>query len=600
MNEITTYKLSDLLNQNQPMVSIKPFDVYKQIKLRGNHKGAELRETKKGSEIISKQFLATEGQFIISKIDARNGSMDIVPNNLDKAIVTGDFLLFDFNLEIVDPTYFSYITKTNEFDRECKDCSEGSTNRVRLKVDKFLNLPIILPSLPEQQRIVSKIESVKQRIEQIKKLREEQTKDINNLLYSKYTELIEKAAWLPMKEVAPIIRREVKLNEEALYPELGIRCFGKGTFHKPALTGLEVATKKIFQIKNGDLVFSNVFAWEGGIAVAKEDDNDRYGSHRFISCVASKEKALGEFLCFHFLSPKGLEDINACSPGGAGRNKTLGLDKLMKIKIPVPDIALQHSFVALLHKVNAMKEYYAQTEKELNELMPSLLDKAFKGELITSKATAKVISLPVAGEMEEKAFLKRKMLATHIINQSLNDTKFGDVKFEKLLHLSDYFAIKRNFGQKYYQQPAGPYDNAFTHAYFIQIEKAKWFKRKRNGNQFVFSTGESHNKSLNTYNLFTDDELERVNKLITYFSKCDYEQPEIISTLYAVWNNRIIKNEPITDELLKTDFLHWDAQKIKYKDRLDAALQWMRKENIIPDGWGKLIEKSLSKKTKNN
>lgn len=201
------------------------------------------------------------------------------------------------------------------------------------------------------------------------------------MLYSKYTELIEEAEWLPMKEVAPIIRREVKLKDEELYPELGIRCFGKGTFHKPALTGLEVGTKKIFQIKQGDLVFSNVFAWEGGIAVAKEEDNDRYGSHRFISCVANEEKALAEFLCFHFLSPKGLEDINACSPGGAGRNKTLGLDKLMKINVPVPDIELQKMFVELLHKANTMKEYHTQTEKELTELMPSLLDKAFKGEL---------------------------------------------------------------------------------------------------------------------------------------------------------------------------------------------------------------------------
>jgi len=270
----------------------------------------------------------------------------------------------------------------------------------------------------------------------------------------------------------------------------------------------------------------------------------------------------------------------------------------MKIRIPVPDITLQREFVALLYKVNAMKEYHIQIEEELNELIPSLLDKMFKGELVNSKVLAKVISLPV--EEEEKAFLKRKMLATYIINQSLNDTKFGDVKFEKLLHLSDYFAIKRNFGQKYYQQAAGPYDNAFTHAYFIQIEKAKWFKRKRNGSQFVFSTGESHNKSLNTYNLFTNDELERVNKLISYFSKCDYEQPEIISTLYAVWNNRIIKNESVTDELLKADFLNWDTQKIKYKDRLEAALQWMKKEGIIPDGWGNVIEKSLANKNKNN
>ena len=381
MKSLTPYLLSDVIIPNQRQVSINSFDEYKLIKLRLYQNGVELRENKKGNELGSKQYIARQGQFIISKIDARNGAMGIVPENLNEAVVTGDFLLFDFNEKIVDGKYFDFYTRLNSFDRQCKHCSEGSTNRVRLKVDKFLNLSISLPSIPEQQRIVSKIVSVKQRIGQIEKLRVEQTKDIKNLLYSKYTNLIEVAEWLPMKEVAPIIRRDVKLDEEALYPELGIRCFGKGTFHKPALTGLEVATKKIFQIKKGDLVFSNVFAWEGGIAVAKEEDNDRYGSHRFISCVADKEKALEEFLCFHFLSPKGLEDINACSPGGAGRNKTLGLDKLMKIKIPVPDITLQEEFVELLHKVNAIKEQHTETERELTQLMPALLDKAFKGEL---------------------------------------------------------------------------------------------------------------------------------------------------------------------------------------------------------------------------
>lgn len=381
MKNYIPYRLGDIIIPNQQQVSINPFDEYKQIKLRLYQNGVELRETKKGSEFGSKQYNARKGQFIISKIDARNGAMGIVPENLNNAVVTGDFLLFDFNEKIIDGKYFDFYTRLNSFDRECKFCSEGSTNRVRLKVNKFLNISILVPTLPEQQRIVSKIESVKQRIEEIKRLRVGQTKDINNLLFIKYTDLIKNAKWLPMKVVAPIVRREVKLSDEELYPELGIRCFGKGTFHKPAITGLEVATKKIFQIKKGDLVFSNVFAWEGGIAVAKEEDNDRYGSHRFISCVADKEKALEEFLCFHFLSPKGLEDINACSPGGAGRNKTLGLDKLMKIKIPVPDITLQEEFVDLLHKINTIKEQHNETEKELTELMPALLDKAFKGEL---------------------------------------------------------------------------------------------------------------------------------------------------------------------------------------------------------------------------
>lgn len=310
-----------------------------------------------------------------------NGAFGIVPSECDGGIITGNFWTYDLNDEIINREYLRFLCIKQEFTKFSLAASQGTTNRRYLSEDKFLNLSISLPTLSEQQSIVSKIESVKNKLERIKELRDEQAKDINNLLFSKYTEMIEDAEWSLMSEVAPIVRREVKLNEEQLYPELGIRCFGKGTFHKPALTGLEIATKKIFKIKTGDLVFSNVFAWEGGIAVAKEEDNNRYGSHRFISCVADKEKALEEFLCFHFLSPKGLEDINACSPGGAGRNKTLGLDKLMRIQVPIPDVILQEEFVELLHKVNAMKDLHTQAEKELNELMPSLLDKAFKGEL---------------------------------------------------------------------------------------------------------------------------------------------------------------------------------------------------------------------------
>lgn len=269
----------------------------------------------------------------------------------------------------------------NHFKDKIVRMTKSGTSKASINRDAFSSVNVPLPPIEEQQKILSIIENIKVKTEEIIKLRLEQFNEIENLLFSKYTDLIENVEWLPMKEVAPIIRRPVILNDEALYPELGIRCFGKGTFHKPALTGTEVATKKIFQIKTGDLVFSNVFAWEGGIAVAKEEDNDRYGSHRFISCVADKEKALAEFLCYHFLSPKGLDDINACSPGGAGRNKTLGLDKLMKILVPVPSIELQKEFVELLEKTNTIKEHHNQTEKELTELMPSLLDKAFKGEL---------------------------------------------------------------------------------------------------------------------------------------------------------------------------------------------------------------------------
>lgn len=197
---------------------------------------------------------------------------------------------------------------------------------------------------------------------------------------------------------------------------------------------------------------------------------------------------------------------------------------------------------------------------------------------------------------EERAFLKRKVLASCIINMSLSDSKFGLTKFEKLLHLADYYVIKRNLGQCYYKKPAGPYDNRFTKVYFEQTTKSKWYHQSGNGDFNRIVAGEKQEKSTGVYDFFTDEELEKLKNLVATFSSSNYEQPEIVSTMFAVWNNRIIKQEPISDELLKQDFLAWDEGKAKYKDRLDKALEWMKKEEMIPDGWGKVIEEAKKKK----
>ena len=377
-------KVGDFVVQASNPVSLVSTETYTLLGMSLEGRGLFVREQKKGSEIGSKTLNKLEsGHFIYSRLFAWKGAFDYVKDEFDGLYVSDEYPTFKVDEKKVDVRFLQYYfnqAKTwKAVEQFCIGVTKASRNRFKEKY--FLDFPINLPDLTYQKQIVIKIEAIINNRNKLFKLKKAQTKDINNLLFSKYTDIIENSEWLPMKDVAPIIRRPVQIKEESLYPELGIRCFGNGTFHKPALSGLEVGAKKIFQIKTGDIVFSNVFAWEGGIAVVKEEDNDRYGSHRFISCVADEEKALAEFLCYHFLSPNGLEDINACSPGGAGRNKTLGLDKLMKISVPVPSIKLQREFVELLQKTNAIKENHKQTEKELTELLPSLLDKAFKGEL---------------------------------------------------------------------------------------------------------------------------------------------------------------------------------------------------------------------------
>ena len=94
-----------------------------------------------------------------------------MPPDLDGAVVSGDFPVFDINLDRLEPKYLEWKSKTGEFVDLCRAASEGTTNRVRLKEDKFLRLSISLPPLPEQRRIVAKIEALAAKIEEAQELR---------------------------------------------------------------------------------------------------------------------------------------------------------------------------------------------------------------------------------------------------------------------------------------------------------------------------------------------------------------------------------------------------------------------------------------------
>lgn len=74
-------------------------------------------------------------------------------------------------------------------------------------------------------------------------------------------------------------------------------------------------------------------------------------------------------------------DNDPHSLGGAGRNRTLGLEKFEAIDLPIPSYSKQLWFDKLLSKVGEIRKIQSQISAKLHALLPSILDKAFKGEL---------------------------------------------------------------------------------------------------------------------------------------------------------------------------------------------------------------------------
>lgn len=370
--------LASALTQSRESVAPDPERVYMEMKLRQAGAGAVVRRRVEGSALPGRRSVARAGQFVVSKIDARNGSMAIVPAELDGALVTSDFPLFNVNQGVMDIDYLSWLCRTSSFVRMCQRASRGTTNRKRLKESALLALEVTLPSVEDQVRIADRLDALERAGFQAAQLASTLVDLSEELLSARFTSLVHGSPRAPFGAIASVVRRPVTPAQGDSFPELGIRSFGRGTFHKPALDYWSLGNKRLFRIEEGDLLLSNVFAWEGAIAVAGPEDHDRFGSHRFISCVPDPSVADARFLRYYLLSEEGLNLIGKASPGGAGRNRTLGLRRMAAIPVPIPPLEQQLRFVdalVILERLKVQRDRLTALHREalaaaLRELIP--------------------------------------------------------------------------------------------------------------------------------------------------------------------------------------------------------------------------------------
>ncbi|MCL2790977.1 MAG: restriction endonuclease subunit S [Desulfobulbus sp.] len=457
MSKWPVVKLGEVLARSDEIAEPQATTEYSEITVRLWGKGVFERGRVLGNAVSGRRFVARTGQFIASRIDARNGAMGLVPASLDGALVTNDFPLFNLNTKRIEPAFFAWLTKTADFVELCLRASEGTTNRVRLKEERFLDLEIPLPPLAEQRRIVARIEELAVKVNEARAIRAQEERQIQQMLSSAFWGIVKGVPRKPMHEVAPMIRRPVEIAVNALYPELGIRSFGKGTFHKPAISGVGLGTKRIFEIKAGDLLFSNVFAWEGAIAVAQKNDDSRFGSHRFMSCVPQEGIAVAPFLCFYFLTDEGMEFIRAASPGGAGRNRTLGIEALSKINVPVPPIEKQTWFSTLQAEVNTLKRLHAETTADLDALLPSVLVRAFKRELWHETRYEQLQPSILKSPFLDSSRLRSKAAIAAYITKHSQGGDFGKTKLAKCYYLL-HERLDMHLTEEFQREAAGPWD----------------------------------------------------------------------------------------------------------------------------------------------
>ena len=145
--------LSCVLKRIKEPVVLEDEKRYRRITVRLYGQGVIERDELYGKDIGTKrQFIAREGQLIISRIDARNGAFGIVPKDLDGAVVTNDFWLFEVQNAFVQ--YIVLVLSSEQFQRQWQSQSSGTTNRQRVDEDTFLMSKIPMPTFKEQESLL--------------------------------------------------------------------------------------------------------------------------------------------------------------------------------------------------------------------------------------------------------------------------------------------------------------------------------------------------------------------------------------------------------------------------------------------------------------
>ncbi|NFE84110.1 hypothetical protein FDB42_12625 [Clostridium botulinum] len=147
--------IRDILRRNKTPIMIKDNQTYKRVTIKTKNGGIHLRDEIEGKKIgTKKQFIIKKGQFLLSKIDARNGAFGVVPSEVNGGIITGNFWAYDVDLGIIDPCFLSLVTTTKAFIDYCNTCSSGTTGRHYLQEDLFLDTKIPIPDLGTQKKLI--------------------------------------------------------------------------------------------------------------------------------------------------------------------------------------------------------------------------------------------------------------------------------------------------------------------------------------------------------------------------------------------------------------------------------------------------------------
>jgi type I restriction enzyme S subunit len=271
---------------------------------------------------------------------------------------------------------------------------QGSTFEAITKED-LAGLEVPVPPLEEQRHIVGRIEGLARRIEEAKGLRRAARQEAEALLPAAADEIFGSAqaqAW-PVQSLGDALQDiRYGTSTKASTSGVGVPVIRMGNIQDGGLVlddlkYLELPAGEVERLllERGDILVNRTNSPElvGKSAVFEEPGQYVFASY-LIRMRLHLQKAEPRLVCAYINSRRGRDYVASRRKQVTGQ-ANINSGTLRSMPIPLPPIDEQRRIVAYLDavqaKADALRWLQDETRRELDALLPSVLDRAFRGEL---------------------------------------------------------------------------------------------------------------------------------------------------------------------------------------------------------------------------
>ena len=385
-------RLGEVLAHRKEFIQIDDTREYIRCRVQLHAKGIVLRDRVEGALIKTKdQQVCRAGEFLVAEIDAKVGGFGVVPPDLDGSIVSSHYFLFAVDPHRLDQRFLDYYSKTPTFRDQVR--AQGSTNYAAIRPTHVLGYTVPLPPLPEQRRIVAKLDRLSERIDEAKTLREAANRGSQSLQKQAAAAALDVVAHTstlePLGDLVTIRGGGTPSKTNPLYWEGSIPWITPKDMKRRALTDAidHISADATAHTAAKLLDPGCVLVVVRGMILAHTVPSAVLGAPAAINqdmkALIPSPRVLPEYLCgvLWAWNARLLKLVERSTHD----TRKLETDKLLGFRFPVLPVGGQQEVLARLEalEVTAAEAALSQsaTDLELGALMPAILDRAFKGGL---------------------------------------------------------------------------------------------------------------------------------------------------------------------------------------------------------------------------